>query len=46
MFDAARDACGPIDMPDVDPRAVRDAQGQIVMFALHYVNSCAARPRP
>ena len=38
VFDSAKDGCSPIDVPDLNPRAYRDASGQVVMFALHYVN--------
>ncbi len=38
LFDTARDGCAPGDMPDVNPRAYRDASGAMVMFALHDAN--------
>ena len=38
VFDTTRDGCTPDDMPDVNPRAYRDATGAIVMFALHASN--------
>lgn len=38
MYDPLRDGCAPIDVPDLNPRAFRDASGAIVMFALHYEN--------
>ncbi len=38
VFDAARDGCEPNDVPDVNPRAFRDAAGRVAMFALHFVN--------
>ena len=38
LFDSARDACMPDDMPDLNPRAFRDASGKTVMFALHDAN--------
>ena len=38
VFDSATDGCSPIDVPDLNPRAYRDASGQLVVFALHYVN--------
>ena len=38
IFNTRVDGCTPIDVPDINPRAFRDASGQIVMFALHYVN--------
>ncbi|HMN71259.1 MAG TPA: hypothetical protein PKA55_05260 [Rhodoblastus sp.] len=36
VFDTATDKCAPVDMPDVNPRAYRAADGSIVMFALHF----------
>ncbi|MCB1543261.1 MAG: hypothetical protein KDJ30_02900 [Rhodoblastus sp.] len=36
VFDTATDRCAPVDMPDVNPRAYRAADGSIVMFALHF----------
>lgn len=38
VYDSTRDACDANDVPDLNPRAFRDATGRIVMFALHYVN--------
>ncbi len=38
VFRANADGCAPIDTPDIDPRAYRDASGGVTMFALHYVN--------
>lgn len=38
LYDSTRDACDPIDVPDVNPRAYRDASGNVVMFALHFIN--------
>ncbi len=38
IFDTARDGCSPDDMPDISPRAYRDASGAMVMFALHDSN--------
>ncbi len=38
IFDTARDGCAPDDMPDISPRAYRDASGGMVMFALHDAN--------
>jgi len=35
VFDTATDKCAPVDMPDVNPRAYRAADGSIVMFALY-----------
>ncbi len=38
IFDSARDGCESIDMPDINPRAFRDANGNVVFFGLHLVN--------
>jgi hypothetical protein len=38
LFDAARDGCDAIDMPDINARAFRDANGDIVFFGLHLTN--------
>lgn len=38
VFEPKRDACDGHDVPDVPPRAYRDATGTIQMFALHYEN--------
>lgn len=38
VYDTARDGCDPDDFPDINPRAFRDASGQIVMYALHFEN--------
>ena len=38
VFDSARDACAPEDMPDLNARAFRDAAGRTIMFALHDAN--------
>lgn len=38
VFQPPRDACDGHDVPDVNPRAFRDADNTIVMFALHDVN--------
>lgn len=38
VFDSARDGCESIDMPDINPRAFRDANGDVVFFGLHLVN--------
>ncbi len=38
VFDTARDHCDATDMPDVNARAFRDADGHIVMFALYDMN--------
>ncbi len=44
VFDPARDACDGHDVPDVPARAFRDADGGIVMFALHYENRALRGP--
>ncbi len=36
VYDPAS-GCSGIDEPDMNPRAFRDADGRVVMFALHYV---------
>ena len=38
VFDAARNPCPGFAMPDINPRAVRDASGQTVLFALEQEN--------
>lgn len=35
VFDSRTDACAPVDMPDINPRAVRTDDG-VALFALHY----------
>ena len=37
VYDPATQACAPVDLPDIPPRAFRAADGTIVMFALHFV---------
>lgn len=37
MYDPARHRCDGHDVPDTPPRAFRDSNGVIVMFALHYI---------
>jgi hypothetical protein len=37
VFDWSRDACEPVDLPDQAPRAYRDFQGRVRMFASNYV---------
>ena len=44
VFDAARDGCSPDDMPDLNPRAFRTADGRTVMFALHDVARALVGP--
>ncbi len=38
LYDSNRDACDPIDVPDINPRAYRDASGRVVVYALHFIN--------
>lgn len=38
VFDPKRDACDGHDVPDVPPRAYRDAAGKVRLFALHFEN--------
>jgi hypothetical protein len=38
VFDSVRDGCEAIDVPDINPRAFRDAHGNVVFFGLHLVN--------
>lgn len=42
VFDPKTDACDGHDVPDVPPRAYRDATGTVRMFALHYENRALA----
>ena len=44
LYDSQRDACAPIDVPDINPRAYRDASGQVVMFAMHFQNRALRGP--
>ncbi len=44
MYRSGVDGCAPIDTPDIDPRAFRDASGGVAMFALHYVNRALRGP--
>jgi hypothetical protein len=38
VFDSALDGCEAIDMPDINPRAYRDSNGDVVFFGLHLIN--------
>ena len=38
VFDTARAACSPDDVPDINPRAYRDESGRMVVFALDMAN--------
>ena len=42
VFDPRTDACDGYDVPDVPPRAFRDASGQVRLFALHFENRALA----
>ena len=44
LFDSLHDGCEAIDMPDINPRVFRDDKGQIVFFALHFVNRSLRGP--
>lgn len=44
VYNARRDHCAPIDTPDIAPTAFRDDKGQVVMFALHYINRVLRGP--
>lgn len=44
VYDARKDHCTPIDTPDIAPTAFRDADGDVVMFALHFVNRVLRGP--
>ena len=44
MFRSGVDGCAPIDTPDINARAFRDADGGVSMFALHYVNRALRGP--
>ena len=44
VFNSSKDACEPIDVPDINPRAFRDANGEAVLFALHFVNRALRGP--
>ncbi|HRK24564.1 MAG TPA: hypothetical protein PLQ11_06385 [Beijerinckiaceae bacterium] len=44
VFDPKHDACDRHDVPDVPPRAYRDAAGNVRMFALHFENRALVGP--
>ena len=44
VFSPQRDACDGGDVPDVNARAFRGADGAVSMFALHYVNRALRGP--
>jgi hypothetical protein len=44
VYDPKRDACTPNDIPDVNPRAFRAADGSVTLTALHFVNRALRGP--
>ena len=44
LYDSKRDACAPIDVPDINARAYRDADGRVTMFAMHFQNRALRGP--
>lgn len=44
VYDPAKDACTGIDVPDQNPRAYRDAGGQVVFSGLHFINRMLRGP--
>lgn len=42
VFNPKTDACDGYDVPDVPPRAFRDASGTVKLFALHFENRALA----
>lgn len=44
VFNPATDACDGYDVPDVPPRAFRDAAGDVRLFALHFENRALVGP--
>ena len=44
VFDWSKDACDGDDIPDLPARAFRDASGQVVLMASHYVSRRATGP--
>ncbi len=44
VFDTARNPCPGFAMPDINPRAFRDASGQTILFALDQSNQPLAGP--
>ena len=44
VYDPKRDACKPNDIPDVNARAFRAADGSVTLTALHFVNRALRGP--
>lgn len=44
VFNPKRDACDGDDVPDTSARAFRDADGQVVVFAMHTLNRALRGP--
>jgi hypothetical protein len=44
VYDPKRDACTPSDIPDVNARAVRTADGSVMLTALHFINRALRGP--
>jgi hypothetical protein len=44
VYDPKRDACAPDDLPDVNARAFRAADGSVTLTALHFINRALRGP--
>ncbi|GAC1331888.1 MAG: hypothetical protein NVSMB26_10770 [Beijerinckiaceae bacterium] len=44
VYDPKRDACAPNDIPDVNARAFRGADGSVTLTALHFINRALRGP--
>ncbi len=44
VYDPKRDGCTPSDIPDVNARAVRTADGSVALTALHFINRALRGP--
>jgi hypothetical protein len=44
VYDSTRDACTPNDIPDVNARAFRAADGRVTLSALHFINRGLSGP--
>jgi hypothetical protein len=44
VYDPQRDACTPNDIPDVNARAFRGADGSVTLSALHFINRTLRGP--